>query len=259
VGTGRQREKRRGRARQAAPLQVQHQVVAVDDFVAGGRAEEEGDVFGAVAHDLGEFGVAVVDEALREGVAVGVGEAHQVAGLEVAGNVGDAGGQEAFALAGDALPGAVVDDHGAFGEDAVGDPALARAQAGRLGEELRPAPSVQGIGDDIRRPSAMNIWTLVLAQILAAWILVVMPPVPIPVWTPPARCSVARSIVSMTGINWASGNWVGSRSYSPATSDSNNKASASMSVATRAASVSLSPNLISSTATVSFSLTMGTA
>ncbi len=62
------------------------------------RAEEEQDVGGAAAHDLGEFRMAVVDEALGEGVAVGVGQTDQIARREVAGDMGDAGGEQAFAL-----------------------------------------------------------------------------------------------------------------------------------------------------------------
>ena len=71
-----------------------------------------------------------------------------------------------------------------------------------------------------------------------------------------AAClAAARSVT--TGMSCASGFVLGSRSNTPSTSLRITNRSISMSVATSAESWSLSPNFTSSTATVSFSLTMG--
>mmetsp|Transcript_9113 Transcript_9113/g.22810 ORF Transcript_9113/g.22810 Transcript_9113/m.22810 type:complete len:202 (-) Transcript_9113:395-1000(-) len=91
----------------------------------------------------------------------------------------------------------------------------------------------------------------------AAVSLVTIPPVPTLVPAPPT--STCRSLMfSTTSMRTASGSVLGLDVYSPSTSVSRNSHCASTSAATCALSVSLSPNLSSSTATVSFSFTTGT-
>ena len=96
--------------------------------------------------------------------------------------------------------------------------------------------------------------------IMAASTLVAIPPVPTATVPPaPARPRVtpARSARLRTSVIRRAPGWRGSVSYSASTSDSRISAPARTTCATSAASRSLSPNRISSVATVSFSFTMG--
>ncbi len=107
------------------------------------------------------------------------------------------------------------------------------------------------------RPLAMIMGTPAAAAFCAACSLVAMPPTapaPVPFQTRRVTSAVTASTVSITR---ASRSVAGSPVYSPSTSVSSTRRSASMREATSALRLSLSPTLISSTATVSFSLTMG--
>eukprot|EP00982_Pelagococcus_subviridis_P013632 31268-Pelagococcus_subviridis.AAC.3 len=91
----------------------------------------------------------------------------------------------------------------------------------------------------------------------AAVSFVTIPPVPTEVPAPPT--STLRSLMlSTTSMSRASGFVPGFAVYSPSTSVSKKSHFASTSAATCADNVSLSPKRSSSTATVSFSFTMGT-
>ena len=106
---------------------------------------------------------------------------------------------------------------------------------------------------------------LTMAIAMPAWVtfraaasLVAMPPVPRLLPLPPA-ISIRLSVISSTrGIRRASGFSRGLPVYRPSISLTSTSASASTRRATVADRLSLSPKRISSTATVSFSLTMGT-
>ena len=89
-------------------------------------------------------------------------------------------------------------------------------------------------------------------------ILVIMPPVPTAVVESPADPMIRASIFSTTGMSSAVGSSEGFAVYRPSISERVTQRSADTRQLTSAASVSLSPNLISSTVVVSFSLTMGT-
>ena len=97
----------------------------------------------------------------------------------------------------------------------------------------------------------------------AARSLVIMPPVPKPVLLSSARVNSSSSTRSTVGIRRASGWRRGSLSYSPSMSDSSTSRSAPMAAATMADRLSFSPMVfstpISSVATASFSLMMGSA
>ncbi len=94
--------------------------------------------------------------------------------------------------------------------------------------------------------------------ILAASSLVTIPPVPLWVPLPLAFSSSSGVIASISFINFTFFSARGSAEKKPSTSVKITNWSASTLLATSAESRSLSPNLISSTATVSFSFTTGT-
>jgi hypothetical protein len=88
--------------------------------------------------------------------------------------------------------------------------------------------------------------------------LVIMPPRPIVLPAPPAIASSEGSPAITRFSSVADGSWRGSAVYRPCWSVRITSASASIRLATSAPSVSLSPTLISSVTTVSFSLMIGT-
>ena len=108
------------------------------------------------------------------------------------------------------------------------------------------------------RPQAMTVLAPLPAARLAARILVSIPPRPMLVPAPPAMASSAGSPARASCTNWACGSRRGSAVYKPFWSVRITSASASTRFATNAPRVSLSPNLISSLTTVSFSLITGT-
>ncbi len=85
-----------------------------------------------------------------------------------------------------------------------------------------------------------------------------MPPLPIELPAPPAMPSSDGSPATTRGSRVADGSLRGSAVYSPCWSVRITSASASIRLVTSAPSVSLSPTLISSVTTVSFSLMIGT-
>ena len=87
--------------------------------------------------------------------------------------------------------------------------------------------------------------------------MVIIPPVPTLEPAPP-RSTSSSLMFSTTSMRVALRSVCGLAVYRPSTSVSRNSQRASTSAATCAESVSLSPNLSSSTATVSFSFTTGT-
>jgi hypothetical protein len=95
-----------------------------------------------------------------------------------------------------------------------------------------------------------------LVAMVAASILVAMPPVPTPLLVPRSRTPLS-SATSRTSVSGRAPGRLGSAVYRPSTSDSSTRASACTRWATRAASRSLSPKRISWVATVSFSFTIG--
>ena len=106
-------------------------------------------------------------------------------------------------------------------------------------------------------PEAMTIVQPELIAILAALILVLIPPVPIDVPAPPAIFSISGVICGTSWRRFAFLSLLGLAVYNPSISDKIIKASASTKVATVADKVSLSPIFNSSTATASFSLMIG--
>ena len=111
----------------------------------------------------------------------------------------------------------------------------------RLG--VLPLAIIMGIPD---------IRTLVAASILEA-----MPPRPTDDEEPPAWQQISGVISSITSMRQAFEFIRGSQSINPSMSVSVSRRSADASTATSADRLSLSPSLISSTTTVSFSLIMG--
>ena len=107
------------------------------------------------------------------------------------------------------------------------------------------------------RPQAMTVLAPLPAARLAASTLVIMPPRPMDEPAPPAISSSAGSPASASSMKRACGSLRGSAEYRPRWSVRITSASASTRLATSAPSVSLSPNLISSLTTVSFSLITG--
>ena len=94
--------------------------------------------------------------------------------------------------------------------------------------------------------------------ILAASSLVIIPPVPTLLPELPAALFIFSVIECTSVMSFASAFLDGFLSYNPSMSVSITSISASISTATRADNLSLSPNLSSSTDTVSFSFIMGT-
>ena len=107
------------------------------------------------------------------------------------------------------------------------------------------------------RPQAMTVLAPDPAARLAAKILVSMPPRPMLEPAPPAISSSCGSPAWPVGMSWALGSLRGSALNRPFWSVRMTSASASTKLATKAPNVSLSPNLISSFTTVSFSLMTG--
>ena len=123
------------------------------------------------------------------------------------------------------------------------------------------SPSASLVMTSGRLPSAMATAMAELVATLAAAILVAIPPVPRLVPAPPAMRSISASILFTVGMSLALESRRGSAVQSPATSLSSIRRLASTRLATMAERLSLSPNLaslISSVATTSFSLMMGT-
>ena len=104
----------------------------------------------------------------------------------------------------------------------------------------------------------MTVSTPDQVAILAAASLDAMPPLPTTVPGPPATRSSCWSISTTSSMREASAKVRGSPVWSPGVSVSSTSSSAPTRWATRAASRSLSPKRISSSATASFSLTTGT-
>mmetsp|Transcript_53734 Transcript_53734/g.126550 ORF Transcript_53734/g.126550 Transcript_53734/m.126550 type:complete len:201 (-) Transcript_53734:620-1222(-) len=107
------------------------------------------------------------------------------------------------------------------------------------------------------RPQAMIVPAPLPAARLAARILVNMPPRPMLEPAPPAMRSSSGSPACALSMKRACGCLRGSAEYRPRWSVRITSTSASTRLATKAPSVSLSPNLISSLTTVSFSLMTG--
>src|SRR4051812_23650687 len=76
------------------------EVVAVDDLLVGGVAEEGADVGGLFAGDSGDVGRRVVGQAAGDEFSVCAGDADYIAAFEFPFNTLDAGGQEGAALPG---------------------------------------------------------------------------------------------------------------------------------------------------------------
>ena len=107
-------------------------------------------------------------------------------------------------------------------------------------------------------PEAMSVWAPERAARRAAPSLVTMPPRPKAPAPPLTRLVKDWSVARADSIRLAAGSTRGSALSKPATSVKMIKRSASTRLATRAPKVSLSPKRISSVATVSFSLMIGT-
>jgi len=114
--------------------------------------------------------------------------------------------------------------------------------------------------------SATTVGMPAAEAIIAASTLVAIPPMPWAFWLswvpwpalrPRPSLIPSRSARSLTSVIRCASPRRGSPSYRPSTSESRMSAPARVTCATSAASRSLSPNLISSVATVSFSLTTG--
>ena len=106
-------------------------------------------------------------------------------------------------------------------------------------------------------PDAIIMLIPELVAAFAAWILVNMPPVPKPLPAAPALASTS-GVISLTSYTSFASGWVlGFAVYSPSISLSRMSRSASTIPATSADMLSLSPIFRSSSATTSFSLTMG--
>ena len=108
------------------------------------------------------------------------------------------------------------------------------------------------------RPEATTVWAPPLAARRAASTLVIIPPLPIDEPAPPAMVSSTGSPATTRSSRRACGSRRGSAVNRPDWSVRITSASASIRLVTSAPSVSLSPNLISSVTTVSFSLMIGT-
>ena len=107
-------------------------------------------------------------------------------------------------------------------------------------------------------PEAITVWAPLRAARRAASTLVSMPPLASALPVPPASFSREASLASACAMIFAPWFLRGSASNRPAWSVRMMRASASTRLATIAPRVSLSPSLISSVTTVSFSLITGT-
>ncbi len=121
------------------------------------------------------------------------------------------------------------------------------------GDPARASASTPGL-----LAAAITVRTPDQAAILAAASLVTMPPLPCTVPAPPARASISWSTSTISSMSEADESKRGSAVSTPAVSVSITSSPAETMWATRAASLSLSPKRISSSATASFSLTTGT-
>ena len=119
------------------------------------------------------------------------------------------------------------------------------------------SPRARRISTSGSRPQAMTVEAPEPAARLAARILVSMPPLPMLDPAPPAMRSSAASPACASCTNSADGSRRGSAVYKPFWSVRMTSKSASIRLATSAPKVSLSPTLISSVTTVSFSLMTG--
>ena len=115
--------------------------------------------------------------------------------------------------------------------------------------------SVIGLGTS---PLVITIAQPACVAVRAAMSFVIIPPLEIPETPSPAISSISGVISLITSNLFASGFVEGLLEYKPSTSDNKIKLSALTVAAIWAASLSLSPKRISSVATVSFSLTIGT-
>ena len=120
-------------------------------------------------------------------------------------------------------------------------------------------PAMASATTSARSAAAITVRTPDHDAILAAASLVAMPPLPRWLPAPPATRSRCWSTVWISSISDASASSRGSAVSTPAVSVSSTNRSAPASWATSAAMRSLSPKRISSLASASFSLTMGTA
>ena len=136
--------------------------------------------------------------------------------------------------------------------------AISRRPAG--GTNLVPtcSPAARRASGRSSEPEQITLSIPAVMRMRLARILVIMPPVPTAVVESPADPMMAASILSTRGMNSAAGSSDGLAVYRPSMSESVTHRSAETRQLTSAASVSLSPNLISSTAVVSFSFTTGT-
>ena len=123
-----------------------------------------------------------------------------------------------------------------------------------------PVPAIPAMASErtlSRSAAAITVLTPLHEAIRAAASLEAIPPLPrLP--AVPATCSIDSLIAAISSISVALGSIRGSAVSTPAVSVSSTKTSARSRLATSAAIRSLSPYLIASSATASFSLTTGT-
>ena len=136
--------------------------------------------------------------------------------------------------------------------------AISKRSAGGTKSVPTDSPEARRTSAFSSAPLQMTLAMPAVMRIRLARILVIMPPVPTDVVESPADPMIAASILVTRGMNCAVESSDGLAVYRPSMSDRVTQRSADTRQLTKAASVSLSPNLISSTVVVSFSFTTGT-
>ena len=215
----------------------------------------------APAH-VGHRGGAWPHQPLGEDVAVGAGDLHGVVDGELAPDGHHPGRQQRPAPLDQGPAGPGVDHEVPAAPDGEGDPQLAGRQPPAPGPEAcahagrRPGhggqdPGPGGVGDDRLHPRPHG--DLGRGQLRAP-----SPRSPPSCPGPPAMRSSSWSISTTSSMSDAPPSCAGSSVSRPAVSVSSTSSSAPTRWATSAASRSLSPKRISSSATASFSLTTGT-
>src|SRR6185295_7654232 len=223
------------------------EVVAVHRLVQPEVPERRLDLRRLLPGDESQLVRAVGRQPAREGGAGGVHQVHRVALVEVPLHLPDAGREQAL------LP----LQHRPLGAFVHAVRALRRlwrrsnsVPTGFPRSTCRNRPGT--------RPEAITQRTPTSVTLAAARTLVLIPPVPTPLTAPPASANISGVTSGISSSAFASGLVRGSESKTASTSERMTSASASSSAATSPARVSLSPNLISSMETVSFSLMIGT-
>ena len=137
----------------------EHQIVAVNDIVAGVETEPGDDLLRMAALDPADVGRTVGGQPAGDLAALKVTTGNWIADLEIALHPDDSGRQQAGLALDQGPDRAVIENQGSAGLDRKGEPVLAAAQTAAPGQKKGPSSSPDRIRAITpgRRPLAITV------------------------------------------------------------------------------------------------------